>query len=104
MNAPPASASAALKYTCWSGGSIPQYLTKSSDPRKCRGLYKISKSGKYVAVLDNRRVKNFSDLKKRIKQGYTSMQKWCSSNSLTCAVMTSVGVLALQGVWATVKG
>lgn len=33
-----------------------------------------------------------------VKRGNASAQKWCSDNSLSCGIMTSIGSLLLGGV------
>ncbi|WIE77143.1 hypothetical protein [Curtobacterium sp. MCSS17_007] len=55
-------------------------------------------SGKMVAQLDNRQVKNYGDLLHRLESGYKASQKWCSENSLTCTIVTAVGSTLLGGV------
>lgn len=96
----PSAEASSTSYSCFSGTPAPQQLTNRSDPRKCRGVYKIWQGGRYVVTIDNRRVKNWSDLGRRLQQGYTASQKWCASNSLTCTIVTTAGFLALRGVWA----
>ncbi|GAA3336685.1 hypothetical protein GCM10017714_35000 [Curtobacterium pusillum] len=94
----PAQASTAPKYLCYNNGSVPKQLTANTSPKTCNGIYRITVSGKMVAQLDNRRVKNYADLLKRLQAGYTASQKWCAQNSLTCTIVTSVGSLLLGGV------
>lgn len=96
--AAPAQASTAPKYLCYEGTSIPRSLTANTSPKKCNGIYRITVSGQIVAQIDNRRVKNWNDLAKRLQSGYEASQKWCAQNSLTCTIVTSVGSLLLGGV------
>jgi len=98
--AAPAQASTTPYYLCYRGTSIPQNLTANTSPKKCNGIYRITVSGKIVAQVDNRKVKNWADFSKRMQAGYAASQKWCAQNSLTCTIATSLGSLLLGGVFS----
>lgn len=96
--AAPASAASDVNYACYNYVGAPQQLTAKSDPKKCNGIYRISKDGKVVVQIDNRKIKNWSQFVAAVKRGNASAQKWCSDNSLSCGIMTSIGSLLLGGV------
>lgn len=70
------------------------------DPRKCKGIYEVfdltspQHGGKTIMFLQN----PGTNVWNAIARGYAATQKWCASNSFTCAVVTSVGV-SLVGGW-----
>jgi uncharacterized membrane protein len=94
----PASAAGSTNYACFNYGGAPQQLTSKSNPKNCNGIYKISKDGKVVASIDNRKIKNWTQFVAAVNRGNKSAQKWCSDNSLSCGVLTSIGSLLLGGV------
>lgn len=96
--APPARASNTY-YACGMGTPIP-FNWAGKNPKECKGVYKIEVGGVSKLTIDNRRVKDWNGLIKRFSEGYASAQKWCASNSLTCTVVTTVGLALVKPLWS----
>lgn len=95
----PAMASDSPKYLCYRGTSIPQTLKSNTDPKTCNGIYRITLHAKIEVQIDNRKVKNWNDLVKRVRAGEKSAEKWCGDNPLSCGVLTTIGTTLLGGVF-----
>lgn len=86
--APPAQASVAdgNYATCQSGTTVADFTGR--DPSLCKTGYILYKDNKVVLHI---RPTN-KDVWKAFKNGYSAAQDWCKNNSLTCTVVTGVGV------------
>jgi hypothetical protein len=89
------------------GGDVPYYIKAicnrsddwtSKDPQDCHGDYTV-----YDTSTPERPTVLFSietpadSIWPAVRQGYQAAQDWCSSNSLTCAVITAVGYDVVSG-------
>jgi hypothetical protein len=92
------SAQAAGNYArCTNGITTRDWTGK--DPRDCTpsGTYWLyNSSGTPIMKLQS--AQRSSPLWDAIKHGYTATQNWCSNNSATCGIVTSVGVTAVWGL------
>jgi hypothetical protein len=92
------SAEAAGNYArCNNGITLRDWTGK--DPRDCTpsGTYWLYNSAG-TPIMKLQQAPHGSPLWNAIKQGYTATQNWCSNNSATCGIVTSVGVTALWGL------
>jgi hypothetical protein len=72
---------------CYGGTTVYDWTGK--DPSTCQsGSYVLLKDWQVVLRIEPGR----SDVWGAVKQGYAAAQQWCSQNSLTCTVMTGIGV------------
>lgn len=79
--------------TCtYSGGVTKTYDWTGKKPKTCGQLYRLYKNGKVVLTVNNTSSPGFWGI---ASQGYTAVNKWCSTNSFTCALVTSAGFAVL---------
>lgn len=82
-------------YVCAKGTPI-WFNWSGKNPKTCQGVYKIERDGVEKLRIDNRKIKNWGDFVKALNAGWSSAQNWCSKNTLTCTVMTGVGVALIS--------
>ena len=80
-----------------------RYLFTGNDPRDCHGdysVYDFSTGATQGTLIFHVQTDNDSidALWQAVGQGYQSAQDWCSSNSLTCGVITSAGVTVVANL------
>jgi len=96
--APASAANPPTSASCYTtqGGKLVSLNWKGKDPSACKGtyyLYDISGSVPLrLLEIHNAPVSAWQ----YFRQGYTKAQQWCASNSLTCAVVTAIGVAIVQ--------
>lgn len=89
-------ASGYTRATCtYSGGMTKSYDWTGRNPSTCGQYYRLYINGKVVFAAQSRSGPNIWGV---VGQGYTALQKWCSRNSMTCGVVTSVGTLAVASL------
>ncbi|MGW9404785.1 hypothetical protein ACWGQ2_12580 [Arthrobacter sp. NPDC055585] len=72
---------------CQVGTTVQDWTGK--DPRDCTtGTYALLENWTVVLQIQPGQ----RDVWEEIKQGYEAAQAWCSNNSLTCTVVTGIGV------------
>lgn len=101
--AQPAQALDTTYYKCYIGTPTPLEW-KNKNPASCNGIFRITRNAKTLFALDGRKVKNYDDMVKNLKGEYKAAQKWCADNSLTCTVVTSVGLALVQPLWSIARG
>ena len=71
------------------------------NPKTCKGTYQLwDISRGRTGLLLEVKSPNWVDARTVFKKGYKDAQKWCSNNSLTCNIVTSVGVSIVLGLLA----
>lgn len=89
--AAPAAAKSNVQYLCFSGTQW--YNWAGKNPKKCKN-YAIMKDGKKVL-----HIKASSDKSKvwaALGKGYRAANDWCNHNTLTCSILTGIGVTLLS--------
>jgi hypothetical protein len=94
--AAPRAAYGNTRATCtYAGGSTKTFDWTGKNPSTCGQYYRLYVNGKLVFAAQTRSGPNIWGV---VGQGYTALQKWCSRNSMTCGVVTSVGTLAVASL------
>lgn len=89
-------ASGYTRATCtYSGGMTKSFDWTGKNPSTCGQYYRLYVNGKVVFAAQSRSGPNIWGV---VGQGYTALQKWCSSNSMTCGVVTAVGTLTVASL------
>jgi hypothetical protein len=78
------------------------YLWNDKNPRDCHGSYAVydfstgATRGTLVFHVETD-TGSADQLWDAVSRGYAATQDWCSSNSFTCSIVTSVGVSIVLG-------
>lgn len=90
----PAQAAGANYERCSGGTTF--YDWSGKNPKDCKsGVYLMVRDGKEVL-----KMKTDRPWWEGMQEGYEAAQKWCSENTLTCNILTSVGIAAVMPLLA----
>jgi len=86
-----ATAAAGNIYQCYSGTSPRQSTTFINPTTSCQSYDYWILTANYQPVWHNAGVRGDSPLWTAVRTAYWAVQNWCSQNSATCGVITTVG-------------